>query len=78
MSNIIDMTSVTRQRRAGRNDVPEGGAMILLFTGVQYVRDEQDLRMYEKLAAQNPLLDECDHRPVRRRARAGGARATKH
>jgi hypothetical protein len=47
MSNIVNLETLQRTRRAVRNDVPESGAVILLFTGIQYVRDEADLKMYE-------------------------------
>jgi hypothetical protein len=47
MSNIVNLETLQRTRRAVRNDVPEGGAVIMLFTGIQYMRDEAGFKMYE-------------------------------
>ena len=66
MSNIVNLETLQRTRRAVRNDVPEGGAVILLFTGIQYVRDEADLKMYEGIGK-----SQCFH------AQAGRAGRTK-
>jgi hypothetical protein len=65
MSNIVNLETLQRIRRAVRNDVPEGGAVILLFTGVQYIRDEADLKMYEGM-----LQSQCFHAQAGRRGRA--------
>jgi len=59
MSNVVDINSVPRQRRDNRAAVPENGAMILLFTGLQYVRNEQDVEMYQALARKT--LAEAQH-----------------
>ena len=72
MSNVVDITSVPRQRRANRSAVPANGAMILLFTGIQYVRNEQDVEMYQALARKT--LADAQHcrrqrkQPSRRKA----------
>lgn len=78
MSNIVDLSSLPRQRRSLSSSIPEGGAMILLFTGVQYVRDEADIEMYQALAASHKrtAAQPCKLRP--KRASAGRKAAARH
>ncbi len=39
MADIVNLSSLERPPRSLREGMPEGGAVILFFTGVQYVRD---------------------------------------
>ena len=78
MSNIVDLKSLPRQRRGNRSSIPDGGAMILLFTGVQYGCDEADIRMYQALAARQSHHGEQPCSVRRKRAGARGRAAARH
>ena len=78
MSNIVNLESLQRLRKAVRDGVPEGGAVILLFTGIQYVRDEADIRMYEGMARQRLLNAEHDCQRQPKNLRSRKKVATKH
>ncbi|MCC2097454.1 MAG: hypothetical protein KDJ29_11220 [Hyphomicrobiales bacterium] len=78
MSNIVKLETLQGTRRTVRHDLPEGGAMILLFTGVQYVRDEADLRMYERLRATQFPVHRRGQRTKPRKAKGLRKVATKH
>ena len=74
MGDIVNLSACTRPRRSHRSEVPEGGAMVLLFTGIQYVRNDVDGHWLADNAAERTGPEPC----AREVARKPGNLARKH
>ncbi|MGE3642736.1 MAG: hypothetical protein AB7F96_02660 [Beijerinckiaceae bacterium] len=78
MGEVVNLGALQKTRRASRNEVPEGGAIILLFTGIQYVRDEETLTYYERQQARFDEVKEPPCMMQRRVAKGRRSKISKH
>lgn len=59
MGEVVNMGTRARPRRSYRTEVPEGGAIVLLFTAVQFVRDGSYQALSASLASGDPDASVC-------------------